>query len=125
MTGYLGHLVTLPCEYIQGPQRDNITQVQWKLLRSEENNETIIIVFNMQFGLSIPESSLKDKFTIEEQSLIIKDVEMRDAGLYTCSITAFPSGSFQGKTKLVVKGEYAEFPNKHKLNLKFHLVFLV
>lgn len=125
MTGYLGHHVTLPCEFIQGPNRDNITQVQWKLLRPEEKNESIIIVFNTQFGLSIPESSLKDKLNIKEQSVIIKHVEMRDAGLYTCSITTFPSGSFQGETKLIVEGEYAESPNKHKLNLKFNLVFPV
>ncbi|KAF3839294.1 hypothetical protein F7725_018011 [Dissostichus mawsoni] len=29
--------------------------------------------------------------------------EMRDAGSYTCTVTAFPSGVFEGTTKLVVQ----------------------
>ncbi|XP_044064762.1 uncharacterized protein LOC122881989 isoform X2 [Siniperca chuatsi] len=70
VTGYLGHDVTLPCQFIPGPKEANITQ---------------------------------ERVEIAEQSLIIRDVEMRDAGLYTCSIAAFPSGSFAGSTNLVVQ----------------------
>lgn len=54
---------------------------------------------------------------IQEQSLIIKDVELRDAGLYTCSITTFPSGSFQGVSELIVKGEFFLFRFLHLISI--------
>uniref|UniRef100_A0A8D0AYY5 Ig-like domain-containing protein n=1 Tax=Sander lucioperca TaxID=283035 RepID=A0A8D0AYY5_SANLU len=104
VTGYLGRDVTLPCQFIQAPQGSNITQVQWDLI-SPEGKEILIIVFNVQFGLNVPES-FKGRVDIAEQSLIIRGVEMRDAGSYTCSIASFPSGSLKGTTNLVVQGEY-------------------
>ncbi|GLD65309.1 carcinoembryonic antigen-related cell adhesion molecule 5-like protein, partial [Lates japonicus] len=48
-------------------------------------------------------SVTQGRVEIKEQSLIIKDVKMTDAGSYTCTFTTFPSGSFEGRTKLVVK----------------------
>ncbi|XP_050931986.1 nectin-3-like protein [Lates calcarifer] len=101
-TGYLGHDITLPCQFIQGPENANITQVQWDLLEPEGKRVTII-VSNSQFGVNIYDSPLKGRVEIKEQSLIIKDVEMADAGSYMCTFTTFPSGSFEGTTKLVVK----------------------
>ncbi|XP_035862644.1 nectin-2-like isoform X2 [Sander lucioperca] len=101
VTGYLGRDVTLPCQFIQAPQGSNITQVQWDLI-SPEGKEILIIVFNVQFGLNVPES-FKGRVDIAEQSLIIRGVEMRDAGSYTCSIASFPSGSLKGTTNLVVQ----------------------
>ncbi|XP_078108649.1 nectin-2-like [Sander vitreus] len=101
VTGYLGRDVTLPCQFIQAPQGANITQVQWDLI-SPEGKEILIIVFNVQLGLDVPES-FKGRVDITEQSLIIRGVEMRDAGSYTCSIASFPSGSLKGTTNLVVQ----------------------
>ncbi|XP_049902631.1 carcinoembryonic antigen-related cell adhesion molecule 1-like [Epinephelus moara] len=102
VTGYLGHDVTLPCTFIPGPKDASITQVQWEL-NPPEGEKIILIVFNLNFGTSVHNTSLKDRVKLEEQSLIIRDVEMSDAELYTCSITTFPSGSFEGTTNLVVK----------------------
>ncbi|XP_069393723.1 carcinoembryonic antigen-related cell adhesion molecule 1-like [Paralichthys olivaceus] len=101
VTGYLGHDVTLPCQFIKGTT-NTITQVQWDLLGPEGNN-TRLLVFNSQFGLQIFDSSLKKKVKLAEQSLIIEDVEMKDEGSYMCSISTFPSGSFEGTTKLIVR----------------------
>ncbi|XP_042346008.1 nectin-3-like protein [Plectropomus leopardus] len=101
VTGYLEHDVTLPCEFIQGPQRADITQVQWELKSPEDVQ--ILIVSNVQFGVSVHNTSLKGRVELEKQSLIIKNVEMTDAGSYTCSIATFPSGAFEGTTNLVVK----------------------
>ncbi|GLD65310.1 nectin-3-like protein isoform X1 [Lates japonicus] len=101
-TGYLGHDVILPCQFIQGPENAVVTQVQWDLLEPEGKRVTIIFS-NSYFGVNIPDSPLKGRVEIKEQSLIIKDVKMADAGSYTCSVTTFPSGSFDGTTKLVVK----------------------
>lgn len=105
VTGHRGRDVLLPCELIEGT-KDNITQVQWDFQRAKEENKTMIIVFNSQFGLNISETPLKDRLNMEKQSLMIRDVQMKDSGLYTCSISTFPSGSFQEKTKLIVQGEY-------------------
>ncbi|XP_028437077.1 nectin-2 [Perca flavescens] len=101
VTVYLGRDVTLPCQFIPAPQGANVTQVQWDLI-SPEGEEILIFVFNVKDGLYVNES-FKDRVDIAEQSLIIRGVEMRDAGPYTCSIASFPSGSFKGTTNLVVQ----------------------
>lgn len=105
MTRYVGHDVTLPCHFIQGQNDSKITQVQWAL-KPPEGEEIIIIAFSSTYGVDVPETFLKGRVEIEEQSLIIRDVEKADAGSYTCSITTFPSGSFEGTTNLVVQGEH-------------------
>uniref|UniRef100_H3BVL3 Chemokine (C-X-C motif) receptor 3, tandem duplicate 1 n=1 Tax=Tetraodon nigroviridis TaxID=99883 RepID=H3BVL3_TETNG len=64
------------------PSNDNVTQVQWGFKETKQN-ET-------------------DKVQIREQSLIIRGLAERDAGLYTCKISAFPSGSFETVVQLVV-----------------------
>ncbi|KAF3839296.1 hypothetical protein F7725_018013 [Dissostichus mawsoni] len=102
VTGYLGQEVTLRCQYIPGPKDDIISQVLWEL-KTPEGEEITIIVSNAESGVSVQDSSLKGRAKIAEQSLIIQDVEMRDAGSYTCIVTAFPSGVFEGTTKLVVQ----------------------
>ncbi|XP_049438474.1 nectin-1-like isoform X2 [Epinephelus fuscoguttatus] len=103
VTGYLGHDVTLPCTFIQGAQHADITQVQWEL-KPPEGENIVLIVFNVNFGVSVYNTFLKDRVELEEQSLIVRDVQMTDAGSYTCSIATFPSGSFEGTTNLVVQG---------------------
>lgn len=104
MTGYLQHDVFLPCEFIPGPKNDNVTQVQWGF-KVTEQNETIILVSHHQFGVNVHDTFLKDKVAIQEQSLIIKDLAKRDAGLYVCTISAFPSGSFAASIQLMVQGK--------------------
>lgn len=100
VTGYVGQDVTLPCHFIKSPN-NTITQVQWSL--RGEGHDTTIVVSNSHRGVSIPESHLKGRVAITEQSLIIRDVNMEDEGSYTCTISAFPSGSFTDKTILTVR----------------------
>ncbi|XP_059194332.1 myelin protein zero-like protein 2 isoform X2 [Centropristis striata] len=102
VTGYLGLDVTLHCRFIPGLKGSNITQVQWDL-KPPEGKEIVIIVWNPQFGHNASGTFLKDRVEISGQSLIIRAAEMRDAGLYKCSISAFPGGSFQGTTRLVIQ----------------------
>ncbi|TNN81746.1 Nectin-1 [Liparis tanakae] len=101
VTGYVGHDVTLPCRFIPGPNV-NITQVQWDLGPSD-GIQIKILVFSSTFGLNISEPFLKRTVKLEEQSLVIRNVEMGDAGSYTCSVAAFPSGSHQATTNLLVQ----------------------
>uniref|UniRef100_A0A669CIQ1 Ig-like domain-containing protein n=1 Tax=Oreochromis niloticus TaxID=8128 RepID=A0A669CIQ1_ORENI len=107
VTGYLGHDVTLHCQLIQGPTHTNIAHVQWFLLEEggTGKKKVALIAFNSVFGVNIFESPLKERVAFNEHSLIIKDVKMKDAGSYTCEITTFPSGTFEGTTKLVVQGK--------------------
>ncbi|KAL3980516.1 myelin associated glycoprotein [Sarotherodon galilaeus] len=105
VTGYLGHDVTLSCQLIQGPNHTNVTQVQWALQDEggTGKKKVTLIVFNTMFGMNISESPLKERVAFDKHSLIIKALEMKDAGSYTCSISTFPSGTFEGTTKLVVE----------------------
>ncbi|KAI9515314.1 hypothetical protein NQZ68_026046 [Dissostichus eleginoides] len=100
VTGYLGEEVTLRCRFIPGPY-DQISRVQWAL-KTPEGEDILIIVFNAISGVSVPDTFLKGRVKIAEQSLIIGDVEMRDAGSYTCSVVALLSGLFEGTTQLIV-----------------------
>lgn len=102
VTGYLQSDVTLSCQFIRGPEDSNVTQLQWDLLQPEGVKVTLVVL-SSQHGLKVHDSPLKGRIDIAEQSLIIKNVEMADAGSYTCHISTFPFGSFEGTTKLVVR----------------------
>lgn len=104
MTGYLRHDAFLPCKFIPGSKNDTVTQVQWGFKETEQNG-TVILVSHYQLGVNVHDTFLKDKVEIREQSLIIRDLAARDAGLYTCTISAFPSGSFAASIRLVVRGK--------------------
>lgn len=104
MTGYLRHDVFLPCKFIPGPTNDNVTQVQWGFQESEQN-ETVILVSHHQLGMKVHDTFLKHKVAIKEQSLIVRDLAERDAGLYACRISAFPSGTFSASVRLMVQGK--------------------
>ncbi|XP_068179937.1 nectin-1-like isoform X2 [Antennarius striatus] len=99
--GYLRHDVTLPCQFIPGPLGDKIVQLQW-MFKSLKGEEIRIIVFSSENGVNILETYLKQRLKLDNQSLTITEVEKKDAGLYTCNIAAFPSGSLVGTTNLVV-----------------------
>ncbi|XP_076593623.1 uncharacterized protein LOC143324783 isoform X2 [Chaetodon auriga] len=102
VTGYLGQDVTLPCKFIKGPNHSSVTQVQWDL-KKPEGEKIRIVVSHGSFGVNIPDTFLKERVNITEYSLVIRAVEERDAGSYTCSISTFPSGSFEGTTNFVVQ----------------------
>ncbi|XP_051262601.1 nectin-1-like [Dicentrarchus labrax] len=101
MTAYIRYDVTLPCQFIPGAKGANITQVQWDL-KPPEGERILIIAFSVTHGSIAHDTFLKERVEMAEQSLTIRDVNMKDAGLYTCSIATFPSGSFEGTTNLVV-----------------------
>ncbi|XP_041650403.1 nectin-2-like [Cheilinus undulatus] len=103
VTGYVGHAVTLPCQFIRTHQEVKVTLVEWRLKQQEEEDSTSIVFFLSEEKVFVSDTFLKDRVNISEQSLIIKDVQMRDAGLYTCIISTFPYGSLEGTTRLVVQ----------------------
>uniref|UniRef100_A0A8C1E545 Ig-like domain-containing protein n=1 Tax=Cyprinus carpio carpio TaxID=630221 RepID=A0A8C1E545_CYPCA len=98
VTGYQGHDVTLLCQYIHGSTEDKIQQVQWTW--QNQSSKYQIMVFHMDLGLSMHETPLKDRVSfsrsspsIDEVSIIIKDVKISDQGVYSCDYTIFPSGT--------------------------------
>ncbi|KAI3360546.1 hypothetical protein L3Q82_002421 [Scortum barcoo] len=104
VTGYVGRDVTLPCQFITGIKNATITQIMWEY-EPPEGEKIIIVVSHVQFGVNASDTFLKDRLEISSEYLTIRDVEMRDAGSYTCSIVTFPDGSFEGIIKLVVQEE--------------------
>lgn len=104
VTGYLRHDVFLPCKFIPGSANDSVTQVQWGV-QEPGQNETVILVSHQHHGVKVHDTFLKDKVAIQDQSLIISDLAERDAGLYACKISAFPSGSFSASIRLMVQGK--------------------
>ncbi|XP_038140160.1 myelin protein zero-like protein 3 [Cyprinodon tularosa] len=101
--GYLGHEVVLRCRFITSSKDSIVSQVQWDI-KSESENSTIL-VFNSDHGMTIRESSLKDRVNLTEHSLKITDLKLTDTGSYTCSISVYPSGSFKKSTTLIVYDE--------------------
>lgn len=104
VNGYLGRDVSLPCKFIPGPDNDNITQIQWDV-KAADGHRITILVFHSVFGVDVHDTFLKEKVRFANDSLTIRGVEKRDAGLYTCKIAAYPAGSFERSTNLVVRGE--------------------
>ncbi|XP_041649831.1 uncharacterized protein LOC121513884 [Cheilinus undulatus] len=103
VTGYVGHTVTLSYQFIKTDENIKIIMAEWKLKQQEEQDSTSIVVFSNEEGVSVKDTFLKDRVNVSEKSLIIRDVQMRDAGLYTCIISTFPHGSLEGTTRLVVQ----------------------
>lgn len=102
--GYVGQEVILPCQLVQGKDPVNITQVQWKFQTSEDLYQ-ILVVSNVEYGISIQDEKYKDKLSMEEHSLVIKSVDAADAGSYSCNLATFPAGSFTASTTLVVRDQ--------------------
>lgn len=96
-------------------------------LQPPEGKKINIVVSHHKFGVNVSDSFLKGRVEIKEESLIIHKVEMRDEGSYTCSITAFPSGSLKGTTQLHVQGERIKISitpsQKPNLNTIFCFIF--
>ncbi|CAJ1062596.1 uncharacterized protein LOC117822978 isoform X1 [Xyrichtys novacula] len=100
VTGYIGLDVTLPCNPIR--ENDQISQIQWTL-QQPGSQEINIIVSNGNAEVPANDTFLKDRVEISKQSLVIRDVEMKDAGAYTCILATFPGGIIRGTTNLVVQ----------------------
>ncbi|XP_026140954.1 nectin-4-like isoform X2 [Carassius auratus] len=107
VTVYQGNDVTLLCQYIRRSTEDKITQVRWTW--QNQSSEYKIMVFHNDYGLHIHETPLKDRVSfsksspsIDEASIIIRDVKISDKGLYSCDITIYPGGSLTGQTTLIV-----------------------
>ncbi|KAM8846791.1 uncharacterized protein ACB058_013020 [Synchiropus picturatus] len=103
VTGYTNDDVTLHCRFIPGAGA-KIRTVQWHLVSTENKAPEPIVVFYINHGTDVKETPLKGRVTISgESNLIIRSVQMSDAGTYKCSVTAFRYGVFEESIQLEVQ----------------------
>ncbi|XP_073703695.1 uncharacterized protein [Garra rufa] len=67
VTWYQGQDVTLICQY-EGDTEDKITQVQWTW--QNESSKYEIVVFNVEHGLSLHETFLKDRVSFSSPPVL-------------------------------------------------------
>ncbi|XP_061597356.1 PVR cell adhesion molecule related 2 like isoform X1 [Cololabis saira] len=103
---YPNESVDLHCQFIDGGGHTKLTQVSWiwEPLDGERDN---IAVFHPVYGQSFPNVAFKDRVVflqnhLETPSIRISNLEMSDAGRYTCEYATYPSGNEQATTTLIM-----------------------
>ncbi|KAM8846148.1 nectin 1a-like [Synchiropus picturatus] len=120
VTGYTNDDVTLHCRFIRGAEESKVDTVQWNLVSTGNKTQEPILVFNVNHGTAVKETPLKGRVNISgESDLIIRKVQMSDAGTYKCSVTAFPYGVFEESIQLEVEGQ------KEQMKLELVAVIVV
>lgn len=94
----------------QGNQWNSCSpQVSW-IWEPNDGQRDNIAVFHPIYGQSFPNLSFKDRVvflhnSLENPSIRISNLQMSDAGRYTCEYATYPSGNEQGTTTLIMLGE--------------------
>ncbi|XP_039597658.1 nectin-4-like [Polypterus senegalus] len=100
----------LPCKFEPHPGQ-NIQQVSWFRVETENSKVTTkeqIILFHHQFGQEVFEpyvgkaSLEKARESLNDATLQLRKVEVKDEGQYLCQVVTFPSGNFDIIMKLNV-----------------------
>lgn len=104
---YPGQTVTLRCQFPDQGQTE-LTQVSW-IFETAAGVRTNIAVFHPKFGVNYPVSPVTGRvaFTAETPQLDnptiqITDIKMKDEGRYICEYATYPSGNEQGVTSLII-----------------------
>ncbi|XP_068174075.1 nectin-3-like protein isoform X1 [Antennarius striatus] len=102
LTAVLGKDIILPCKIEMTDT--NFTQSSWQ--QNFAKNVTVIVVFNPDYGTDY-DSKYKNRASLinpskEDASIILRGVQLSDAGLYTCKMASFPSGMTENSTQLEV-----------------------
>lgn len=104
--GYVGQEVILPCDYDPGPSNGGVSQVQWELKATNSAEQhKLLIVHAVSSGLTHTNDEYLDKLALKEYSLVIKNVNVEDAGVYVCDLATFPSGTLSGQTTLFISDQ--------------------
>lgn len=100
--------VTLPCEFAPSSADGHVSIVHWDLrdANSTQQDKTIrLIVHDESRGLTNIEPAYTDKVELREFSLVIKNVDLKDAGVYVCMLATFPMGSLFAETTLIISDQ--------------------
>lgn len=99
--------VTLPCEY--APSSDGrVSIVQWDLRdanSTQQDKKIRLVVHDEDRGMTNIEPAYKDKLELRQFSLVIKNVNLEDAGVYICTLATFPTGSLFAETALIISDQ--------------------
>ncbi|XP_071369413.1 nectin-1-like, partial [Centroberyx affinis] len=106
LEAYPTESVDLRCQFIDGGGRTKLTQVSW-IWEPIEGQRDNIAVFHPMYGQSFPNPAFQNRVafiqgTLENPSIRISNLNMSDAGRYTCEYATYPSGNEQGTTNLVM-----------------------
>uniref|UniRef100_UPI003AAF980B PVR cell adhesion molecule related 2 like isoform X1 n=1 Tax=Centroberyx gerrardi TaxID=166262 RepID=UPI003AAF980B len=106
LEAYPTESVDLRCQFIDGGGRTKLTQVSW-IWEPIEGQRDNIAVFHPLYGQSFPNPAFQNRVvfiqgTLENPSIRISNLNMSDAGRYTCEYATYPSGNEQGTTNLVM-----------------------
>ncbi|XP_033834995.1 T-cell surface protein tactile [Periophthalmus magnuspinnatus] len=98
----VGQNVSLPC-FLENISGITIVSAEWK----NSFSKLALYVSNYGHKMFSPNVTLKtiykDNNTLLGTRLELQNISKKDAGTYTCDISAFPTGSHQGQTKLSIK----------------------
>ncbi|CAL1610405.1 unnamed protein product [Knipowitschia caucasica] len=102
--GHVGQArVVLPCE---SRKNEAITNQQWeKQAPVNAVNNSKLVVHDVTSGQTNTFEPYKDKLEWSNYSLVIKNVNVEDSGVYICTLNIFPSGKYQQTTSLEVNDQ--------------------
>ncbi|KAJ3598461.1 hypothetical protein NHX12_001971 [Muraenolepis orangiensis] len=106
--GFTGQEVVLPCSVRKQEKNITVSQMQWSRLRGNSSEAVLVYQLPDASNVYIPEGPLKGRIrltSVEDFSAVVREAMPADSGLYTCTLTTFPSGPLQGTTRLLVQGE--------------------
>lgn len=107
-TAVLGKDAVLPCAY-EAKNGGTVLQVTW-LKRNENGQDMELAVLNKEHGMHVKDSYAGrvsrqlHQESLEDSSIILKNVVQADEGIYECHLITFPLGNFEASLALKVLG---------------------
>ncbi|KAL7876134.1 hypothetical protein AOLI_G00110970 [Acnodon oligacanthus] len=94
----------LPCQF--EPSEESVVQVMWTKEKPDGTKEQIITAHHTEGQLESPDYAGRVRFEdtnpMANSALIIMNTKLSDEGIYTCTISAFPSGNTDTQLSLTV-----------------------
>lgn len=103
MEALAGQDVALPCA-LKINNSVNIVMIEWS---RKGNGSKKLALYSAVYGQTpfSPNVTLTVNMNTMASHLHLHGVTKRDSGIYICSLSTFPLGSFRGETKLTVIGK--------------------
>ncbi|XP_053134714.1 nectin-4 [Hemicordylus capensis] len=105
LTAVLGKDVLLPCSF-RATEEGKVVQVTW-LKRADDGQAVELGVLNLDHGMHLQEPYQgrvlrHSQESLEDGSILLKNVVQADEGTYECQLITFPLGNFESSLTLKV-----------------------
>ncbi|XP_032871958.1 nectin-2-like [Amblyraja radiata] len=104
VSGLLGTQLALRCQLVDPGKTVTVTQVAW--VKDPSGAKTNLAVYNTTRGTTYPSKTGKRivfrKPSLVDATLVIKRLQLKDDGNYSCQFATTPGGNQAGTTKLTV-----------------------